>query len=130
MRVEEKSMEKLDLLIKQFYMELGPDFISTDIVGLEDGLSIAGASIDSSFNSVDTSTHFSRAMKSAALAFGKMGLGKLEENLTTTDKTYIIARFIGDGSYYWGVAASKELPLPLLREIINRYAVKIKDVIF
>jgi len=123
-------MEKLDQLIKQFYEELGADFISTDVVGMEDGLSVAGASIDPNFNSVDTSTRFSMVVKLAAMACNKVGIGRIEENLTTTDKTYIIARFIGDGSYYWGVAVNRNVTLGTLRVIMNEYADKIRDVIF
>ena len=121
-------MAKLDLLIQQFRSELGADFISTDVVGM-DGLSIGGGSIDPNFNSTDASARFSMVMKLAAKVSGKLGLGKVEDNLVTTDKAYIIARFLGDGSYYWGVAVTRNATLGTVRMLLNEYADQIWDAI-
>ena len=121
-------MAKLDLLIQQFRSELGADFISTDVVGM-DGLSIGGGSIDSNFNSTDASARFSMVMKLAAKVSGKLGLGKVDDNLVTTDKAYIIARFLGDGSYYWGVAVTRNATLGTVRMMMNEYADQLWDAI-
>jgi predicted regulator of Ras-like GTPase activity (Roadblock/LC7/MglB family) len=121
-------MAKLDLLIQQFRSELGADFVSTDVVGM-DGLSIGGGSIDPNFNSTDASARFSMVMKLAAKVSGKLGLGKVEDNLVTTDKAYIIARFLGDGSYYWGVAVTRNATLGTVRMLLNEYADQIWDAI-
>jgi len=121
-------MAKLDLLIQQFRSELGADFISTDVVGM-DGLSIGGGSIDPNFNSTDASARFSMVMKLAAKVSGKLGLGKVDDNLVTTDKAYIIARFLGDGSYYWGVAVTRNATLGTVRMMMNEYADQLWDAI-
>ena len=121
-------MAKLDLLIQQFRSELGADFITTDVVGM-DGLSIGGGSIDPNVNSTDASARFSMVMKLAAKVSGKLGLGKVDDNLVTTDKAYIIARFLGDGSYYWGVAVTRNATLGTVRMLLNEYADQIWDAI-
>jgi len=120
-------MTKLDQLIQQFRNEIGADFISTDVVGVDEGLSVAGGSIDPNFNAADASARFSMIMKLAAKACSKVGMGKVDENLTTTDKAYIIARFIGDGSFYWEVAVTRNATLGSLRVIMNEYADKFWD---
>jgi len=121
-------MAKLDQLIQQFRSELGADFVSTDVVGM-DGISIAGGSIDPNFNSTDASARFSVVMKLAEKSSSKLGLGKVDDNLTTTDKAYIIARFIGDCSYYWGVAVTRNATLGTLRMLMNEYADQLWDAI-
>jgi len=121
-------MTKLDQIIQQFRGELGADFISTDVVGM-DGISISGGSIDPNFSGADASARFSMVMKLAAKASEKVGMGKVDDNLTTTDKVYIIARFIGDGSYYWSVVVSRNATLGSVRMVINEYADKVWEAI-
>jgi len=121
-------MNKLEQLIYQFRSELGADFISTDVVGM-DGLSIAGGSIDPSFNSTDASARFAMVMKLADKVSEKVSLGKVDDNLVTTDKAYIISRFLGNGSYYWGVAASRNATLGNIRMMMNEYADQLWDAI-
>ena len=115
-------MNKLEQIILKFGGELGADFISTDVVGMEDGLSIAGSSIDPNFNTIDASARFSKVMELTAKICSKVGMGKVEDNLTVSDKAYIIARFIGDGSYYWVVAVTRNATLGSVRMIMNEYA--------
>ena len=122
-------MNKLDQLILKFGSELGADFISTDIVGMEDGLSISGSSIDPNFNTLDASARFSKVMELAAKVCNKVGMGKVEDNLTTSEKAYIIARFIGDGSYYWVVAVTRNATLGSVRMIMNEYAEQLAAIL-
>jgi predicted regulator of Ras-like GTPase activity (Roadblock/LC7/MglB family) len=121
-------MTKLEQLIQQFRIEMGADFISTDVVGM-DGLSIAGNSIDPNFNGSDASARFAMVVKLAAKASSKINMGKLDDNLTTTDKSYIIARLLGDGSYYWGVAVTRNATLGFVRMVINEFTDQIWDAI-
>ncbi|MGD0750093.1 MAG: hypothetical protein ABSA23_01660 [Anaerolineales bacterium] len=122
-------MNKLDQLILKFGSELGADFISTDVVGMEDGLSISGSSIDPNFNTLDASARFSKVMELAARVCSKVGMGKVEDNLTTSEKAYIIARFIGDGSYYWVVAVTRNATLGSVRMLMNEYAVQLASIL-
>ena len=121
-------MAKLDQLIQQIRSEFGADFISTDVVGM-DGISIAGGSIDPNFNATDASARFSLVVKLAAKVSSKVGMGKVDDNLITTDTAYIITRFIGDSSYYWGVAVTRNATLGAVRMIMNEYADQLWDAI-
>jgi predicted regulator of Ras-like GTPase activity (Roadblock/LC7/MglB family) len=118
---KEPPLGKLEQLIQQFRSEFGPDLISTEVVGM-DGIAIAGGSIDKNYNSTDAAARFSTVLKLASKASGKVGMGKVDDNLTTTDKAYIIARFIGDGSYFWGVAVTRNATLGSVRMLMNEYA--------
>lgn len=121
-------MSKLEELIQQIRSELGADFISTDVVGM-DGLSIAGGSMDPNFNATDASARFAMVMKLAERVGAKVGMGKVDDNLVTTDKAYIIARFLGDNSYYWGLAVTRNATLGSVRLIMNEYAPQLWDAI-
>ena len=121
-------MNKLDELIQEVRRELGADFISTDIVGM-DGISIGGGSADPNFDATEASARFSVVMKLAMKVSAKISTGKVDDNLVTTDKAYIITRFLGDGSYYWGIAVTRNATLGTVRLLMNEYADKMWDAI-
>ncbi len=121
-------MAKLDQILQQFRSEVGPDFVSTDVVGM-DGMSIAGGSIDPNFDGAEASARFAMVMKLAGKVSEKLGTGAVEDNLVTTDKAYVIARFIGNGSYYWGVAVTRNATLGTIRMMMNEYADQLWDAI-
>lgn len=121
-------MNKLEQVLFDFRNELGSDFMSTDVVGM-DGISIAGGSIDPNFNANDAAARFAEVMKLAFKISTKIEIGKVEDNLVTTDKTYILSRFLGDGSYYWVVVVTSNATLGTVRMLMNEYASKIWDVI-
>jgi predicted regulator of Ras-like GTPase activity (Roadblock/LC7/MglB family) len=56
-------------------------------------------------------------------------MGKVEDNLTTSEKAYIIARFVGDGSYYWVVAVTRNATLGSVRMVMNEYAQQISAIL-
>jgi predicted regulator of Ras-like GTPase activity (Roadblock/LC7/MglB family) len=124
----EQSPTRLNAVIQQFRMEFGADLISTEVVGM-DGISIAGGSDDPAYDSTEAAARFSTVMKLAAKASSRVGMGRVEDNLTTTDKTYIIARFIGDGSYYWGVTVTRFATLGSVRMVMNEYAARVWEAI-
>jgi predicted regulator of Ras-like GTPase activity (Roadblock/LC7/MglB family) len=121
-------MAKLDQIIQQFRSELGSDFISTDVVGM-DGMSIAGGSVDPNFDASDASARFTMVMKLAAKVSSKIGMGKVEDNLVTTNKTYIVSRFLGDCTYYWVVVVSRNATLGTVRMLMNEYMGQLWDAI-
>jgi len=114
-------MNKLEQLLQQVRTELGADFVATDVVGL-DGLSIAGGSVVADFDSTAASARFAMVMKLAANVASKIGMGTVEDSLVTTDQAYIITRFLGDGSYYWGLAVTRNATLGMVRTLMNEYA--------
>jgi len=114
-------MNKLEQLLQQVRTELGADFVATDVVGL-DGLSIAGGSVVADFDSTAASARFAMVMKLAANVASKIGMGTVEDSLVTTDQAYIITRFLGDGSYFWGLAVTRNATLGMVRTLMNEYA--------
>jgi len=114
-------MNQLEQLLQQVRTELGADFVSTDVVGL-DGLSIAGGSVVADFDSTAASARFAMVMKLAANVASKIGMGAVEDSLVTTDQAYLITRFLGDGSYFWGLAVTRNATLGMVRTLMNEYA--------
>ena len=121
-------MAKLDQILQQVRTELGADFISTDVVGM-DGISIAGGSADPNFDGTAASARFAMVMKLADKVSDKLGSGAVDENLVTTDKAYILSRWLGDHSYYWGIAVARSATLGVVRMTMNEYASQMWDAI-
>jgi predicted regulator of Ras-like GTPase activity (Roadblock/LC7/MglB family) len=121
-------MAKLDQLLQQFRGELGADFISADVVGM-DGLSIAGGSMDPGFNSSEASARVAMVMKLAANVTTKVGMGVVDDNLVTTDRSYMLTRFLGDGSYFLNVAVTRNAILGSVRLMMNEYAPQLWEAI-
>jgi len=114
-------MTKLEQILQQVRTELGADFVATDVVGM-DGLSIAGGSVVADFDSTAASARFAMVMKLAANVSSKIGVVAVEDSLVTTDQAYIITRFLGDGSYFWGLAVTRNATLGMVRTLMNEYA--------
>jgi predicted regulator of Ras-like GTPase activity (Roadblock/LC7/MglB family) len=114
-------MAKLDQLLQQFRGEIGADFISADVVGM-DGLSIAGSSTDPAFDSSGASARVAMVMKLASNVTTKVGMGLVDDNLVTTDRSYMLSRFLGDGSYFLNVAVTRNAILGSVRVMMNEYA--------
>lgn len=113
-------MANLDQLFEEIRQELGMELLATELVGM-DGISIAGASHDKKMGT-EGAARFAKIMKLAAEIAEKLKLGEVEDNLVTTDSAYFLTRFIGDGSYYWGVAVSREATLGAVNMVMNEYA--------
>ena len=121
-------MATVQELVDEFRSEVGPDFVSADVVGM-DGLSIAGVSADPNFDGAAASARFAMVMKLASKVADKIEMGNVDDTLTTTDQAYILARFLGDSSYYWGVAVTREATLGVVRMLMNEYADQLWDAI-
>ena len=121
-------MNKLDQVLFQFRNELGSDFISTDVVGM-DGISIAGGSINPNFDAAEISARFAEVMKLTVKISTKINIGKVDDNLVTTDTTYILSRFLGDGEYYWVVVVSTNATLGTVRMLMSEFASQVNDAI-
>jgi len=121
-------MAKLDQLIQEVRAQLGGDFVATDIVGM-DGISIAGGSVSPEFDSTEAAARFAMVMKLAAQVSNKIGMGGVDDLLVTTDKVFILTRFLGNGTYYWGLAVSRNATLGSVRILMNEYADQLWDAI-
>jgi predicted regulator of Ras-like GTPase activity (Roadblock/LC7/MglB family) len=114
-------MSKIDNLLQQVRTELGPDFLSSDVVGM-DGLSIGGLSSNPDFDSDAASARFAMIMRLAERVADRTKMGAVDDSLVTATNSYIISRFIGDGSYYWGLAVSRNAVLGMVRMLMDEYA--------
>ncbi len=121
-------MAKLDQLLQEVRTSLGGDFVSTDVVGM-DGISIAGGSVSPDFDATEASARFAMVMKLAAKVSGQIGMGAVDDLLVTTDKVFILTRFLGNGSYYWGLAVTRNATLGSVRILMNEYADQLWDAI-
>jgi predicted regulator of Ras-like GTPase activity (Roadblock/LC7/MglB family) len=121
-------MTRLEQLLQEVRTALGGDFIATDVVGM-DGISIAGGSINPDFDSTESAARFAMVMKLAAQVSNKIGIGAVDDLLVTTDKTFILTRFLGDGTYYWGLAVSRNAVLGAVRVLMNEYADQLWEAI-
>ncbi len=121
-------MSRLDEIIQEIRVELGSDFVSTNVVGT-DGLSIAGGSMDPNFDNNEAAARYAMVMKLATKVGDRLALGAVDDNLTTTDRALILNRFLGDGSYFWELVISKDSTLGSVRIIMNEYAPKLWNAI-
>lgn len=121
-------MSKLEQILAEVRSELGSDFVSTDVVGM-DGLSIAGGSVNPDFDATAASARFAMVVKLGQKVANKINIGAMDDVLVTTDRAYIIARFLGDNSYYWGLAVTKDATLGMVRMLMNEYADQLWDAI-
>jgi predicted regulator of Ras-like GTPase activity (Roadblock/LC7/MglB family) len=121
-------MSKLTDLVQDIRNELGPEFISTDIVGM-DGMSIAGNAANPDFDATAASARFAMVMKLASKVSDKLQFGAVNDNLVTTDEMLILTRFLGDSSYYWELVVSKDATLGMVRMLMDEYAGQLSDAI-
>lgn len=121
-------MAKMDDILMDVRNQLGAEFVSTEIVGT-DGLSIAGTAMDPNFDSSVISARFAMVMRLSTKVTDKMSMGTVEDNLVTTDKAFILIRFLGDSSYYWRISVTKEATLGIIRMLMTEYAEELWDSI-
>ncbi len=114
-------MVKLDDILQTVRAELGSEFVATSIVGM-DGLSIATLAAELDYDDSVSAARFAMVMKLATKVANKIGMGVVEDTLTTTDETLLLTRFLGDGSYYWGLFVTEDATLGMVRMIMNEYA--------
>ncbi len=121
-------MNKLDEIMQEVRVEMGSDFVSTDIVGM-DGLSIAGGAMDPSFDNNEAAARYAMITKLASKVSDKLSFGAVDDILTTTDKVMILSRVLGDGSYFWELVIRKDATLGSARLMMNEYAPRLWSAI-
>jgi DNA-binding response OmpR family regulator/predicted regulator of Ras-like GTPase activity (Roadblock/LC7/MglB family) len=125
---EVDEMANLQDILKDLANDV-PGFISADVVGM-DGLSISGYSSNPDFDAEAASAQFALVMKLVSKTADQLGSGEVLDNLVTTEDAYVLTRFLGDGSYYLGVAVSKDMgSLGNVRLMTRNYADDIWDAI-
>ncbi len=123
-------MSQLEEVLKEFEQDVS-NFISTDVVDIESGMSMGGRSIDPEFDGSVASAAFSDVIKSYRKAFDllEMDPNSIQELLGRADDVLVITRIIGDRTYYHGLAISREGNLALARKMMQKYEDQIVDAV-
>lgn len=107
----EKSISEDEIMaqtMQEILAELGseaPGLFAAIVAGM-DGLAVA----DYSKRSVDVdmvSAQMTLLIKLVETTAEKSDAGKVEDYLLTTDKAYLLIRFLGDSDYYLGIGAAR-----------------------
>lgn len=114
-------MNTLFEVLNRFKAEV-PHFISTDIVEIDSGMSIAGGSIDPNFDASVASACYAEVVKSNARALDLIGIGAnaTEDILITTSNAYLLLRMIGN-RHYLGLALGRQGTLGFARALMVKY---------
>lgn len=126
---EDPDMNKLHKVLETFREEV-PEFVSTDIVNIESGLSIGGGSINPDFDASVASASYAEVVKSNHRALDLIGLGgdSTEDILVTTDQIYVLLRMLGS-EYYHVLAVGRKGNLGLARAIMKKYEARLLSAV-
>jgi predicted regulator of Ras-like GTPase activity (Roadblock/LC7/MglB family) len=123
-------MSDLDEVLEEFEQDVN-NFISTDVVDLESGMSMGGRSVDPDFDGSVASAAFSEVVKSYKEAFDMLDMDpdSLQDILGTAEDVLVLTRIIGDRTYYHGLAITKDGNLALARKTMQKYEDRIVDAV-
>jgi predicted regulator of Ras-like GTPase activity (Roadblock/LC7/MglB family) len=111
------------------HSEIGGELVQLSICG-PDGIAIARETILKDIDLADTITGRAiMAIQTARKATDKLKLGNYEETILTSDKTYIMSKFLGDGSYSILLSFTRKATLGTVRMILEEYAPQLWDAI-
>jgi predicted regulator of Ras-like GTPase activity (Roadblock/LC7/MglB family) len=115
------NMNRLQQLLDEFRDEV-PEFVSTDVVNVESGLSIGGGSVDPNFDASVAAACSAEVVKSNRRSLELLGLGadSTEDILISTRKVYLLIRMLG-AEYYHVLAVSRKGNLGLARAIMKKH---------
>jgi predicted regulator of Ras-like GTPase activity (Roadblock/LC7/MglB family) len=99
-------MADLNDILKEMSGEV-TGYIASALVDLE-GLNIASHSSDRAANPETISAQLTLLLKLADVSVEKLGAGVIEDNLTTTENSYILMRFLPGKQYYLSMAAHRK----------------------
>jgi predicted regulator of Ras-like GTPase activity (Roadblock/LC7/MglB family) len=119
--VEGVPMSRLQEILDRFRDEV-PEFVSTDVVNIESGLSIGGGSSDVGFDSSLASATSAEVVKANRNALELLGLGadSTEDILISTESVYLLIRMLGE-EYYHVLAVRRKGNLGLSRAIMKKH---------
>lgn len=126
---EEVHMDRISQVLEKFRDEV-PEFVSTDIVNIESGLSIGGSSVNFDFDASVASASYAEVVKSNARALDLLGLGaeSTEDILISTASVYLLIRLLG-AEYYQILAISRKGNLGLARAIMKKLQPGLLDAV-
>jgi predicted regulator of Ras-like GTPase activity (Roadblock/LC7/MglB family) len=125
---EVDKMADLKELLREMAGEI-PGFQAAAVSGI-DGLSIAEYSASPDFKMEMATAQFALVMKLVQKTGDRLEAGEFEDNLVTTDDTYILSRALGDSSYYLIVSVEREMAsLGNVRLMTRNFAPDLWDAI-
>jgi len=120
-QMEANEMAKLDDILKEMSSEI-TGYAACALVGM-DGINIASHTSNKAMDPDAMSAQMTMLLKLVDTSVGKLGAGIIEDNLTTTENAYILARFLPGKQYYLAVAANRKTGnLGNMRLISKMYA--------
>lgn len=123
-------MSDLEDVLRDFEDDVS-NFISTDVVDIESGMSMGGRSVDPEFDGSVASAAFSDVIKSYKRAFEllEMDPDSIQELLGRSEDVLVLTRIIGDRTYYHGLAISRDGNLALARKTMEAYEDRIVEAV-
>jgi predicted regulator of Ras-like GTPase activity (Roadblock/LC7/MglB family) len=123
-------MSQVDDILEEFSNDVS-EFIATDVVDIESGMSMGGYSVDPDFDGSAASAAFSEVVQSYKRAFDMLDMNpeSLQDILGTADDVLVVTRLIGDRTFYHGLAIGKEGNLALARKTMEKYEDRIVDAV-
>ena len=123
-------MSQLEDVLQELERDVD-NFISTDVVDLESGMSMGGRSADPNFDGSVAAAAFTDVVKKYRKAFELLDMDpeSLQDILGTAEDVLVITRIIGDRSYYHGLAITKDGNLALARKMMEQYEERIVDAV-
>lgn len=117
----EGHMIRLETVLSEFREQV-PEFVATDLVNLESGLSIGGSSADAAFDASAASASFGEVVRANLRALELMGMdgSSAEDILITTARVNILLRMLGR-NYYHCLAIGKKGSLGFARAVMKKY---------
>ncbi len=120
-QLEANEMAKLDDILKEMSGEV-TGYFASGLVGL-DGINIAAHTSNKAADPETMSAQMTMLLKLVDTSVAKLGAGVIEDNLTTTENAYILARFLPGKQYYLALAANRKTGnLGNMRLISKMYA--------
>ncbi|MEM7049790.1 MAG: DUF4388 domain-containing protein [Acidobacteriota bacterium] len=118
---KEEEVSNLQSVLDRFRDEV-PEFVATDLVNIDSGLSIGGATLDADFDSSVASACYAEVVKSNRRALDLLGLGSdsTEDILISTEKVFLLLRLLGS-EYYHVVAITRKGNLGFARAIMKKF---------
>jgi predicted regulator of Ras-like GTPase activity (Roadblock/LC7/MglB family) len=117
----ENNMNRLETVLSELRDQV-PEFVATDLVNLESGLSIGGSSADPSFDASAASASFGEVVRANLRALELLGMDatSTEDILITTSRVNILLRMLGR-NYYHCLAISKKGSLGFARAVMKKF---------
>jgi len=121
-------MAELDDILKEMSREV-TGYVASALVGM-DGFNIASHTSDRSADPETISAQLTMLLKLVDVSVEKLGVGVIEDNLTTTENAFILMRFLSEKQYYLSIAANRKTGnLGNMRLISRIYAERLAKAI-